>query len=166
MILYVSLCTFQVSSMSNPAQPPPSMLRSLLTGAAPPSRNNVAPLVPLGTPHVSNFSYDISFKLLFFACFLLFPLHFSGFFTCLNTSQLCPGGSQHSPLTSSCYYNKCCGRSSHNRGRSSRPCSPSSREITVANSHSCSPSIRENPLANSHSCSPSSCETLFDNSCC
>ena len=138
LIIY-SLCTFQVSSTSNPVQPPPSMLRTLLTGAAPPNHETVDPLVPLGTRTVSNFSYDISFKLSFLACFLLFPLHFSGFFTCLNTSHLCPGGPQHSPLTSSCYYNKCCGRSSHNSGRSSRPCSLSSREITVANSHSCSP---------------------------
>ena len=154
MILYVSLCTFQVSSMSNSVQPPPAMLRTLLTGAAPPNHETVDPLVPLGTPTVSNFSYDISFKLSFLACFLSFPLHFSGFFTCLNSPHLCPGGPQHSPLTSSCCFVKC-----------SRPCSPSSRENPVANSHSCSPSIRENPVVNSHSCSPSSCETSVDNSC-
>ena len=52
---YEYFYTFQVSSMSNPVQPPPSMPRTLLTGAAPPNHETVDPLVPLGTPTVSNF---------------------------------------------------------------------------------------------------------------
>ena len=55
-MIFINIFTlFRFTSTSNPAQPPSSMLRSLLTGAASPSRNNVAPLVPLGTPHVSNY---------------------------------------------------------------------------------------------------------------